>query len=80
MSAVFTPEMKQTHTILIPDMLPIHFGLIMEIFRNNGYKMELLTTSTRSVVDEGGRNVVIILLFQKSMYYFLNKKIPTNIY
>jgi hypothetical protein len=27
-----------------------------------------------------GRNVVIILLFQKSMYYFLNKKIPTNIY
>ncbi len=49
--------MKQTHTILIPDMLPIHFGLIMEIFRNNGYKMELLTTSTRSVVDEGLKHV-----------------------
>ncbi len=57
MSAVFTPEMKQTHTILIPDMLPIHCGLIMEIFRNNGYKMELLTTSTRSVVDEGLKHV-----------------------
>lgn len=56
-NAVFTPEMKQTHTILIPDMLPIHFGLIMEIFRNNGYKMELLTTSTRNVVDEGLKNV-----------------------
>lgn len=38
-------------------MLPIHFGLIMEIFRNNGYKMELLTTSTRSVVDEGLKHV-----------------------
>ena len=49
--------MKDTHTILIPDMLPIHFGLIMEIFRNNGYKMELLTTSTRNVVDEGLKNV-----------------------
>ncbi|MDE7288738.1 MAG: 2-hydroxyacyl-CoA dehydratase [Oscillospiraceae bacterium] len=49
--------MKHTHTILIPDMLPIHFGLIMEIFRNNGYKMELLTTSTRNVVDEGLKNV-----------------------
>ena len=49
--------MKETHTILIPDMLPIHFGLIMEIFRNNGYKMELLTTSTRNVVDEGLKNV-----------------------
>ncbi len=56
-NAVFTPEMKQTHTILIPDMLPIHFGLIMEIFRNNGYKMELLTTSTRNVVDEGLKHV-----------------------
>lgn len=56
-NAKFTPEMKQTHTILIPDMLPIHFGLIMEIFRNNGYKMELLTTSTRSVVDEGLKHV-----------------------
>lgn len=49
--------MKDTHTILIPDMLPIHFGLIMEIFRNNGYKMELLTTDTRSVVDEGLKHV-----------------------
>ena len=49
--------MKQTHTILIPDMLPIHFGLIMEIFRAGGYKMELLTTSTRSVVDEGLKHV-----------------------
>ncbi len=47
-NAKFTPEMKQTHTILIPDMLPIHFGLIMEIFRNNGYKMELLTIYTCS--------------------------------
>lgn len=56
-NAVFTPEMKQTHTILIPDMLPIHFGLIAEILRNNGYKTELLTTSTRNVVDEGLKNV-----------------------
>ena len=55
-NAVFKPEMKETHTILIPDMLPIHFGLIMGIFRNNGYKMELLTTSTRNVVDEGLKN------------------------
>jgi predicted nucleotide-binding protein (sugar kinase/HSP70/actin superfamily) len=56
-NAKFTPEMKATHTILIPDMLPIHFGLIMEIFRQNGYKMELLRTATRNVVDEGLKNV-----------------------
>ncbi len=56
-NAKFTPEMKNTHTILIPDMLPIHFGLIMEIFRQSGYKMELLRTATRNVVDEGLKNV-----------------------
>lgn len=56
-NAKFTPEMKKTHTILIPDMLPVHFGLIMEIFRQSGYKMELLRTATRNVVDEGLKNV-----------------------
>jgi len=25
---IFTKEMKETHTILVPDMLPIHFNLI----------------------------------------------------
>lgn len=54
---VFTEEMKKTHTILIPDMLPVHFGLIAEILRQAGYKTELLTTSTRDVVDEGLEHV-----------------------
>ena len=54
---VFTDEMKKTHTILVPDMLPIHFNLILSIFRQYGYKMELLQTSTRAVVDEGLENV-----------------------
>ncbi len=54
---VFTPEMKNTHTILIPDMLPVHFGLIAEILRGAGYKAELLTSDTRAVVDEGLEHV-----------------------
>jgi predicted nucleotide-binding protein (sugar kinase/HSP70/actin superfamily) len=49
----FTPEMRKTHTILIPNMAPIHFTLIKNVFINAGYKMELLTNSSRSVVDEG---------------------------
>ena len=49
--------MKATHTILVPDMLPIHFNLIVSILRNYGYKMELLRTSTQSVIDEGLKNV-----------------------
>lgn len=54
---VFTEDMKSTHTILIPDMLPIHFGLFTKVFGSYGYKMELLTTSTREVIDEGLKNV-----------------------
>lgn len=54
---LFTEEMKKTHTILVPDMLPIHFSLILSIFRQYGYKMELLQTSARAVVDEGLKNV-----------------------
>jgi len=55
--AKFTEEMKSTHTILIPDMLPIHFELIVSVFEANGYKMELLRNDSRAVVDEGLKNV-----------------------
>lgn len=54
---VFTEEMKKTHTILVPDMLPIHFKLLIAAFRAEGYKMELLRNDSRSVVDEGLKNV-----------------------
>ena len=53
----FTPEMKKTHKILVPDMLPIHFSLIISILKDYGYDLELLQTSSREVVDEGLKNV-----------------------
>ena len=53
----FTKEMKKTHTILLPTMLPIHFNLMANILRQHGYKAELLTNDGRSVIDEGLRNV-----------------------
>lgn len=55
--AQFTAEMRKTHTILVPDMLPIHFKLIIKVFEKYGYKMELLQNSARAVVDEGLKNV-----------------------
>ena len=55
--AIFTKDMIKTHTILIPDMLPIHFNLIATILRQCGYKVELLRNSTRNVIDEGLKNV-----------------------
>ena len=54
---IFTKEMKEAgYTILIPDMLPIHFRLMCKIYQKNGYKMELLTNRSRNVIDEGLKN------------------------
>ena len=52
----FTEDMKKDYTILVPDMLPIHFKLIIKIYEKYGYKMELLTNSSRNVIDEGLKN------------------------
>lgn len=54
---LFTKEMKKEYTILIPMMLPIHFTLMRNAFRLDGYNIELLTTSGRSIVEEGQKNV-----------------------
>lgn len=53
----FTAEMKQTHTILVPMMLPVHFELLVNILHLHGYKAELLHNDGKGVVDEGLRNV-----------------------
>lgn len=42
---IFTREMKKEYTILVPDMLPIHFELMKYVFLNEGYKIELLRTA-----------------------------------
>ena len=34
----FTKEMKSTHTILIPTMLPIHFKILGNVLENYGYQ------------------------------------------
>ncbi|MCL2224993.1 MAG: 2-hydroxyacyl-CoA dehydratase [Defluviitaleaceae bacterium] len=53
----FTPEMKETHTLLVPMMLPIHFELVEGAIRNAGYKTALLKTSHKEIAEEGLRNV-----------------------
>ncbi|MCM1578917.1 MAG: 2-hydroxyacyl-CoA dehydratase [Ruminococcus sp.] len=52
---LFTEEMRQEYTILIPNMLPIHFRLLERIFNNHGYRAKLLTTMGRKIKDEGLR-------------------------
>lgn len=53
----FSPEMKATHTILIPNMLPWHFEIICHVLRQRGYRVELLKNETRAVIDEGLKHV-----------------------
>jgi predicted nucleotide-binding protein (sugar kinase/HSP70/actin superfamily) len=50
---IFTKKMKKDYTLLLPQMLPIHFEIIKEVFTNNGYKAELLTNEGPSVIQEG---------------------------
>ncbi|MEG1874315.1 MAG: 2-hydroxyacyl-CoA dehydratase, partial [Angelakisella sp.] len=49
----FTKEMKKTHTILLPNMLPIHFELLQGILADEGYKVALLKNNGPTVVTEG---------------------------
>ena len=49
----FTEEMKREYTILVPNMLPMHFKLMLEIFQSYGYTMELLETSGAEIAETG---------------------------
>lgn len=49
----FTKEMKKEYTILIPDMLPIHFMMICNVFKSYGYNVEVLKNVGPQVAEEG---------------------------
>ncbi|MEG0070672.1 MAG: acyl-CoA dehydratase activase-related protein [Raoultibacter sp.] len=50
----FTEQMKKDgYTILAPQMAPIHFNILVEVFRSNGYNFELLPSVDRGAVDAG---------------------------
>ncbi|NGM17871.1 CoA activase [Eggerthellaceae bacterium zg-893] len=52
--AEFTQEMKDAgYTILCPQMAPIHFDLLVEIFKRNGYNLKLLPSVDHGAVDAG---------------------------
>ncbi len=57
MAAVFTKAMKREYTILIPNMSPVHFTLVKEVFINHGYKAILLENQGPNVIREGLRYV-----------------------
>ncbi|MFQ9793083.1 MAG: hypothetical protein ACLRX7_07470 [Acutalibacteraceae bacterium] len=50
---LFTKEMKEEYTILCPTMIEIHFRLVLEVMKSFGYKVELLSTSSPNIAQEG---------------------------
>ncbi|SHJ64221.1 2-hydroxyacyl-CoA dehydratase [Tepidibacter formicigenes] len=50
---IFTKEMKKNHTILCPQMSPIHFQFIQEAFKSEGYNLEVLLSPDKKCIDEG---------------------------
>ena len=50
---IFTEKMRQTHTILCPQMSPLHFELLETAFNASGYNLELLRNDNKNAVDIG---------------------------
>ena len=42
---IFTKEMKEEYTIVVPTMLPMHFDISSRVLNSYGYKSEILTNS-----------------------------------
>lgn len=53
----FTKEMRETHTILAPEMSPIHFQFVQEAFKASGYNLVVLPSIDKKAVEEGLRYV-----------------------
>ena len=50
---LFTNEMTKEYTLLMPQMLPVHFGMLRMLLECEGFKVDMLTTNHRGIVDEG---------------------------
>ncbi|MBE6021179.1 MAG: 2-hydroxyglutaryl-CoA dehydratase [Clostridiales bacterium] len=49
----FTKEMKKTHTILVPNMSPVHFTLLKKVLTHYGYNVDILSEGGKNVLDAG---------------------------
>ena len=53
----FTKDMKDSYTVLCPQMSPIHFRLAGSIMRSHGIKLEVLPKVNKADIEEGLRYV-----------------------
>jgi len=50
---LFTEEMKKDYTILAPTMLPLHFKMLEGVFNSYGYRVKILDTAGRHIIEKG---------------------------
>lgn len=50
---IFTEQMRKEHTILAPQMSPIHFQFVEEAMRASGYNIVILPSVDKNAVNEG---------------------------
>ena len=55
---LFTKEMKKEYTLLIPQMLPIHFGMMRMCLQKHGYNCVTLTNMDQKAIAELGLKYV----------------------
>jgi len=55
--AIFTKDMRSKHTILCPQMSPMHFDLVREAFNASGYNIVMMPDIDKEAVDIGLRYV-----------------------
>ena len=51
--AVFVRSMRETHTILAPQMSPIHFAILEKALSASGYKLKLLPVASPRAIETG---------------------------
>ena len=50
---LFTKKMKKDYTLLLPQMLPMHFKILEQILTTCGYRCKLLENDDHSVIEAG---------------------------
>ena len=53
----WTADMKKTHKILVPNMLPWHFQIIEKVLKLDGFDIEILHNESKEVINEGLKHV-----------------------
>ena len=50
---IFTKEMKKEYTILCPQMAPLHFDILKDVCRANGFRLDLMPAIDKGCIDVG---------------------------